>query len=69
MIFLSSLYDIIFYNEVVLTFFNKQLSDMDYAPGRGGSSFFQGGGVDPTTMRSIVHEPASRFLLCYFEPP
>ena len=40
---------------------------------RGGSSFFPrgGGGFDPTTMRSIVHEPRSGepIFVCYFEPP
>ena len=34
---------------------------------RGGSSFFpRGGGVDPTTMRSIVHEPRSGEPIFFF---
>ena len=34
-------------------------------------AFFQGGGFDPTTMRSIVHEPRSGepIFWGYFEPP
>ena len=38
---------------------------------RDGSSFFPRVGVDPTTMRSIVHEPRSGepIFFFYFEPP
>ena len=46
--------------------------DDDGEDNRGGSSNFPRGGYDPTTMRSIVHEPRSGepiFFDGYFEPP